>query len=65
VKLFIVDAFTDRIFGGNQAGVVLLKENDDFPKPDIMQKVAAELRYSETAFVKATGNNTFTFYAGK
>lgn len=60
MEFFIVDAFTDKFFGGNQAGVVLLKEKDAFPKADVMQKIAAELRYSETAFAKAAGNNAFT-----
>lgn len=46
---FIVDAFTDKPFGGNPAGVVLL-DSDSFPKEELMLKIAAELRYSETAF---------------
>ena len=51
MKLFIVDAFTDKPFGGNPAGVVLL-ESDIFPTEELMLQIAAELRYSETAFVK-------------
>ena len=50
MKYYIVDAFTDQPFGGNPAGVVLL-EDDSFPNEELMLKVAAELRYSETAFV--------------
>ncbi|MGW0431612.1 PhzF family phenazine biosynthesis protein [Micromonospora sp. NPDC003197] len=49
LELFIVDAFTDRAFGGNPAGVVLLEEVSD--DTAWMQAVAAELRHSETAFV--------------
>jgi len=48
---YIVDAFTDRPFGGNPAGVVLLG-NEPFPNERLMLQVAAELRYSETAFVR-------------
>ena len=51
-KFFIVDAFTDKVFGGNAAGVVILDENDDFPSDETMLKLAAELRYSETVFIK-------------
>ena len=51
MRYYIVDAFTDRPFGGNPAGVVLLG-NDDFPDESLMLQVAAELRYSETAFVR-------------
>jgi phenazine biosynthesis protein PhzF family len=59
MELFIVDAFTNQIFGGNQAGVVLLEEKNDFPDAAVMQKVAAELKHSETAFVKAAGYNRY------
>lgn len=51
MKYYIVDAFTDQPFGGNPAGVVLL-EGDPFPSETLMLQVAAELRYSETAFVR-------------
>ncbi|MFF5989785.1 PhzF family phenazine biosynthesis protein [Prauserella flavalba] len=51
MRLFLVDAFTDRPFSGNPAGVVLLDE----PADDAwMQHVAAELKHSETAFVVTT-----------
>ena len=43
----IVDAFTDRPFTGNPAGVVLL---DAFPEDTWLQQVAAEVNLSETAF---------------
>ena len=51
MKYYIVDAVTDQPFGGNPAGVVLL-EGDPFPSETLMLQVAAELRYSETAFVR-------------
>jgi len=59
MQLFIVDAFTYHIFGGNQAGVVLLRLGQPFPDDSLMQNIAAELKHSETAFVKAIDSNTF------
>ena len=58
MRYFIVDAFTNEPFGGNPAGVVLL--DGDFPGEKLMQQVAAELRYSETAFVQQNGPKEFT-----
>lgn len=60
MRYFIVDAFTDKAFGGNPAGVVLLRQGDTFPDEQLMQQVAAELRYSETAFVRQDGPDEFT-----
>ncbi|MGK4584916.1 PhzF family phenazine biosynthesis protein [Kitasatospora sp. HPMI-4] len=48
MRIFLVDAFTDRPFGGNPAGVVLLESG--FPGDDWLQAVATELNLSETAF---------------
>lgn len=59
MNYFIVNAFTDKPLGGNPAGVVLL-ESDAFPKEELMLKIAAELHYSETAFVRHDGDNEFT-----
>ncbi|MDQ3538990.1 MAG: PhzF family phenazine biosynthesis protein [Actinomycetota bacterium] len=56
LPLFIVDAFTDRAFNGNPAGVVVLPGPAD---PGWMQSVAAELRHSETAFTYADGNGAW------
>ncbi len=58
MRYYIVDAFTQTAFGGNPAGVVLLE--GDFPCEQLMQQVAAELRYSETAFVQQQDDNEFT-----
>lgn len=60
MKYFIVDAFTSEPFGGNPAGVVLLEDGNDFPCDSLMQQLAAEFRYSETAFVKHHSDNEFT-----
>ncbi len=45
---FIVDAFTFKPFGGNTAAVCLV---DEQVTDDLMQQVAAEFGFSETAFV--------------
>ena len=55
----IVDAFTSQPFGGNPAGVVLL-EGNTYPEEDLMIKIAAELRYSETAFVVRHSEKEYT-----
>lgn len=60
MKLFIVDAFTERPFGGNTAGVVLLEPGAGFPDEEWMRQLASELRYSETAFVRRDGDTEFT-----
>ncbi len=59
MKFYIADAFTETIFGGNPAGVVILPDGDDFPSDEIMVKTAAELRYSETAFIKQLSEKEF------
>lgn len=59
MKLFIVDAFTATPFGGNTAGVALIEETQSFPSDNFMQQIAAELRYSETAFVQQLGTAEF------
>jgi PhzF family phenazine biosynthesis protein len=50
MRIRVVDAFTDRPFAGNPAGVLLL-DGDAFPAQDWMQRVAAEVNHSETAFL--------------
>ncbi|MEV0642931.1 PhzF family phenazine biosynthesis protein [Streptomyces sp. NPDC050619] len=47
MRIRIVDAFTDRPFAGNPAGVLLL---DAFPEDDWLQNVAMEVNHAETAF---------------
>ena len=59
MKFYIVDAFTTEVFGGNPAGVVILPDGADFPSDEVMVKTAAELRYSETAFIKNLGGGEF------
>src|SRR5262245_41772494 len=50
MRIRIVDAFTDRAFAGNPAGVVV-SGGDGFPDEGWMQAVAAEVNHSETAFL--------------
>jgi len=57
MKFYIVDAFAEELFGGNPAGVVILEAGKDFPEDKIMVKVAAELRYSETAFIQQSSEH--------
>ena len=59
MKFYIADAFAEELFGGNPAGVVLIPEGADFPSESLMIRTAAELRYSETAFVKRLGEKAF------
>jgi len=47
-----VDAFTDKVFGGNPAAVCLL---DNWPEDPVMQYIAAENNLSETAFLVGSG----------
>ncbi len=55
--LFVVDAFTDRPFGGNPAAVCLLA--DRWPDDRWMQSVAAEMNLSETAFTWRRADGAF------
>lgn len=48
MRYYVVDAFTDKLFGGNPAGVCLL---DEWPDKEEMQSIAAENNLAETAFV--------------
>lgn len=58
LQLLQVDAFTDRPFTGNPAGVCLLPAGD-WPDGGWMQAVAAEVNAAETAFLRPTGPGTW------
>ncbi|MCI1001848.1 PhzF family phenazine biosynthesis protein [Ochrobactrum sp. C6C9] len=49
MQMYQVDAFTDRLFGGNPAAVVVL---DDWLPDALMLAIAQENNLAETAFVK-------------
>ena len=54
MKYYVVDIFTDHLFGGNPAGVCLL---DSWPDDELLQNIASENNLSETAFlVKQVGH---------
>lgn len=50
MQMFQVDAFTDRLFAGNPAAVLIL---DDWLPEHIMQSIASENNLAETAFARA------------
>ena len=54
LPLYLVDAFTDRPFAGNPAGVCLLDHARD---EAWMQRVAAEMNQAETAFLERRGDD--------
>lgn len=58
MQIFIVDAFTIEKFSGNPAGVVLLDKGEKVDEK-FMQNLAAELRYSETAFLEKLTNDSY------
>ena len=54
MRQFIVDAFTDHVFAGNQAAVCIL---DQWQSKEMMMNIARENNFSETAFaVKETAD---------
>jgi len=56
IPYYHVDVFTSELFRGNPAGVCILSA---FLADDIMQKIAAENRHSETAFVVPRADGDF------
>lgn len=54
MKYFVVDAFAEKVFEGNPAGVCIM---NDWISDELMQKIAIENNLSETAFaVKEEGH---------
>lgn len=53
IKLYQIDAFTDKIFGGNPAAVCPL---DQWLEDELMQQIAKENNLAETAFVVQAQN---------
>jgi PhzF family phenazine biosynthesis protein len=56
IPYYQVDSFTSELFAGNPAGVCIVSA---FPADSIMQKIAAENRHSETAFVVPRADGDF------
>lgn len=53
MKQYIVDAFTDKVFGGNPAAVCIM---DSWPSDDLMMNITVENNLSETAFAVREGS---------
>ncbi|MBI5583162.1 MAG: PhzF family phenazine biosynthesis protein [Deltaproteobacteria bacterium] len=53
-RFYHIDAFTDRVFAGNPAGVCFL---DAWLEDDRLQSIAAESNLSETAFLVSAGHH--------
>ena len=53
MKYYVVDAFAERVFQGNQAGVCLVDRPLD---AETMQSIASENNLAETAFIIPKGN---------
>ena len=56
VSIFTVDAFTDKAFSGNPAGVCIVPRSDDDTRKwslsdTVLQNIATEMNISETSFV--------------
>lgn len=49
-RLYIVDVFAERRYAGNPLAVVI---GERYPDADTMQRIAAEMNFSETTFVRA------------
>jgi len=56
IPYYHIDSFAGELFAGNPAGVCLLPA---FPVNSVMQKIAAENRHSETAFVVGRADGDF------
>lgn len=56
MKIWTVDAFTDKVFSGNPAAITIVQE---FPTNEMCQKIAAEMNLSETAFLKPLEEDHF------
>ena len=52
MKQYVVDAFSDKVFHGNQAAVCVL---DTWPSEDLMMDITRENNFSETAFTVKEG----------
>lgn len=56
LKIYQIDAFTNKIFKGNSAAVIILEE---WLSDELMQSIAIENNLSETAFAKKSDINTY------
>ena len=59
LEVFFIDSFTNKIFGGNPAGVIF---HSDPIEETLMQAIAAENNLSETAFINIQNDNQIRFF---
>ena len=52
MRQYVVDAFTDKVFSGNQAAVIVV---DEWPDEELMKSITRENNFSETAYIKPEG----------
>ena len=55
LRLYQVDAFTDKLFGGNPAAVIPVKK---WLSAELMQQIALENNLSETVFFAPSKNKS-------
>ena len=60
LRMYQVDAFSEKLFTGNPAAVVILESS---LKDSVMQSIALENNLSETAFVDTNKSNEIKFYS--
>ena len=58
-SIYQVDAFTNKLFGGNPAAVCPLEE---WLPDEVMQKLGAENNLAETTFIVKEGNDSEMIY---
>ena len=56
IPFWVVDAFTEKIFGGNPAAVCLLEKK---LSNKLLQEIASEFNLSETAFLQKRNDGSF------
>jgi PhzF family phenazine biosynthesis protein len=56
LKIYQIDAFTNKVFQGNYAGVIILEE---WLSKELMQQIATENNLSETAFAFKNAQNIY------
>lgn len=56
MKMYVVDAFTNKLFAGNPAAVCVVNE---WPSDELMTAIAMENRFSETAFTIKQSADTY------
>ena len=56
LKIYQIDAFTNKVFKGNYAGVIILEE---WLSTELMQQIATENNLSETAFTFKNAQNIY------